>query len=420
MSDVLIIVDYQKDFADGAIGSERAVSICEKIENKAKSFLEKGGVVFCTMDTHGEDYMSTQEGKKLPVPHCIKGTDGVRLFGRLEAIVNENERAFTIAKDRFGSPDLPEAIRERLGDTPQSIEICGVVTDICVISNAVMLKSAFPEAEITIDASCCSGTSPEMHEKALDTMQSMQMTVINRNEQKPFSAAETAERIINRIRDIKEKTKARGFVIGISGGKDSSVAAALLAKSCGKDSVLGVMMPNGVQSDIEYSKDLCEFLGIPNITVNIEQAYKGLISALDQEPNKQTKTNIAPRIRMTVLYAAAQDRGYLVCGTGNASEKYIGYFTKWGDGANDFNPIGSLTTEEVIAVGEYLGLPQKLTRKPPTDGLCGKTDEENIGFTYETLNRYMKTGECPDAEAKAKIDRMHAVSEHKRIPIPVF
>lgn len=419
MTKILVVIDYQKDFTDGALGSPDALKFSREIEDKVSESLDSGDCVYLTLDTHGEDYMTTQEGRNLPVPHCIRGTEGIRLNGRLEEIVRGRDNAFKVSKDRFGSPDLPSVIRATAG-VPDEIEVCGVVTDICVLSNSVILKSAFPEARIWIDASCCSGTSRENHEKTLDLMGSIQIEVRNRGLRRPFDAKRVMDEIVEWLAEAKERTGAKGFVVGISGGKDSSVAAALLKRAVGAENVLGVLMPNGEQPDIADSEDLCRLLGIRSITANIAGAYNGVISALGKEPGSHTKTNIPPRIRMTILYAAAQDRGYLVCGTGNASEKHIGYFTKWGDGAFDLNPLGNLDTDEVIAVGEAAGLPERFTRKPPSDGLCGKTDEENIGFTYGDLNRYIKTGECENQETKEKIDRMHAASEHKRRPAPVF
>lgn len=227
---------------------------------------------------------------------------------------------------------------------------------------------------------------------------------------------------------------ARGIVIGISGGKDSTVAAALCAKAIGKDKVLGVLMPNGEQKDIEDSIEICEHLGISYRVVNIRPVYDAIYNMIRYSKNymanenidsffplsNHTLTNIPPRIRMTTLYAIGQEMGYRVCGTGNASEAYVGYFTKWGDGAHDFNPIANFTTDEVVALGHALGLPSHLVDKIPSDGLCGKTDEDNLGFTYKELNAYLHGNEIVDKEIVEKIEKLHIYNLHKRDPIPRF
>lgn len=235
-----------------------------------------------------------------------------------------------------------------------------------------------------------------------------------------FDAKTTTENIIEWIKQYKTSSNTNGFVIGISGGKDSAVVASLLVQAVGKENVLGVMMPNGIQPDISDSEKVCSDLDIPNMVVNINDAYNGILSQLGEIHNPETKINMAPRLRMTALYALAQERNYLVAGTGNKSEAYIGYCTKWGDTAHDFNPIANFTTEEVIAIGDYLGVTQSVVHKSPTDGLSGKTDEQKIGFSYDTLNTYINTGVCTDEATKQKIDAMHKSSRHKFEPIPNF
>ena len=185
-----------------------------------------------------------------------------------------------------------------------------------------------------------------------------------------------------------EETKA---VIGISGGKDSATVAALCCAALGKDRVIGVMMPNGVQSDIEDSKKICEFLGIKNYTVNIADAYNGLTRSIkdslgaDEVP-AQYKTNTPARLRMATLYGiAAMEGNARVSNNGNLSERLAGYFTLWGDGAGDFAPLANLYVDEVVELGLSLGLPEELCHKAPSDGMSGKTDEDNLGFTYAEL-----------------------------------
>lgn len=224
-----------------------------------------------------------------------------------------------------------------------------------------------------------------------------------------------------------ESGNAKGIVLGISGGKDSTVVSKLWADVIGADKVFGVLMPNGEQRDIKDSIEVCKTVGIKYMTVNISSAFSGLLNAVKYNcsdtvfsVSAHTQTNVAPRIRMTTLYLVAQELGYRVSGTGNASEAYVGYCTKWGDAACDFNPIASFTTDEVIAIGDYLGLPTHLTHKTPSDGLCGKSDEDNLGFSYETLNRYINTGELENPTTKEKIDKMWKYSRHKFDPIPTY
>lgn len=211
-------------------------------------------------------------------------------------------------------------------------------------------------------------------------------------------------------------------VCGISGGKDSSVVAALCVEALGKDRVIGVLMPNGTQSDIDDSIKLVDFLKIPNITVNIAEGVNGILNNLKEciGISEQTKINLPPRIRMATLYAVSQSVNGRVVGTDNASEAYIGYSTRWGDNVADLMPILNFTSEEVVAIGDACGLPYELTHKTPSDGLCGKTDEDNFGFTYEALNKYILTGECEDEVTKAKIDNLHNKNLFKTQPIPSF
>ena len=211
-------------------------------------------------------------------------------------------------------------------------------------------------------------------------------------------------------------------VIGISGGKDSSIVAALCVEALGKYRVVGVLMPQGVQSDIQASYDLVKHLGIKNIEINISEAVQDVLNGVRQYliTSKQTRINLPPRIRMATLYAVSQSLNGRVVGTDNASEAYIGYSTRWGDNVADLMPILHFTSEEVVAIGDACGLPYELTHKTPADGLCGKTDEDNFGFSYAVLNKYIRTGICEDEEVKAKIDQMHEKNLFKLMPIPAF
>ena len=212
-------------------------------------------------------------------------------------------------------------------------------------------------------------------------------------------------------------------VIGISGGKDSSTVAALAVAAYGRENVFGVLMPDGVQPDIDYSQALVEHLDIPHATINIHDAVQGVLKELEGAgitPSRQTTVNLPSRIRMSTLYAVAQSLpGGTVINTSNLSEDWVGYCTIYGDSAGAFSPLGMYTTEEVIALGRVLGLPEKFLIKPPSDGLTGLTDEDNLGFTYHAVNEYIRRG-VADPEIKAQIDAKHRVSRFKFETIPVY
>lgn len=238
-----------------------------------------------------------------------------------------------------------------------------------------------------------------------------------------FNAEKVKNDLVNWIRDFFEQNgKDCNAVVGISGGKDSSVVAALCVEALGPRRVIGVLMPCGVQSDIDCSKQLVEHLGIKYYTVNIKDAVDGMLNALpkDMEVTPQTKINLPPRIRMSALYAISQSNNGRVANTCNLSEDYVGYATRYGDGAGDFSPLSKLTVYEVKEIGKSLGLPMNLIEKTPIDGLCGKTDEENLGFTYATLDKYIRTGVCEDPDLKKKIDTMYKNNRFKLEPMPCF
>lgn len=211
-------------------------------------------------------------------------------------------------------------------------------------------------------------------------------------------------------------------VIGISGGKDSSVAAALCVEALGKDRVIGVLMPKGVQADIDAAYKLVEHLGIRHYEINIKNAVESLLGAMpkDLSLTEQTRINISPRVRMTTLYAVSQSCNGRVVNTCNLSEDWVGYSTRYGDAAGDFSPLCMLTVTEVKELGRLLGLPEELVEKTPIDGLCGKTDEENLGFTYAVLDRYIRTGEIDDPAIKEIIDRRHKANLFKLQLMPKF
>lgn len=236
-----------------------------------------------------------------------------------------------------------------------------------------------------------------------------------------FDAVKVKDRCVEWIRRFfEENGKGCNAVIGISGGKDSSVAAALCVEALGKDRVIGVLMPCGVQHDIDMAYLLVNHLGIKHYTVNIEKTLEAIKAEIPLELSEQSITNIPPRIRMTVLYAISQSHNGRVVNTCNLSEDYVGYSTRYGDAAGDFSPCSGLTVTEVKAIGRALGLPDVLVDKTPIDGLCGKTDEENLGFTYETLDGYIRTGKISDAEVKKAIDERHRKNLFKLRLMPHF
>lgn len=216
-------------------------------------------------------------------------------------------------------------------------------------------------------------------------------------------------------------------VCGLSGGKDSTIVAALCCEALGKDRVIGVMMPEGHQDDIDVSYAVARHLGIKTVVVNIGfsvnymlEGIGAAINSLDVDISTQTRVNLPPRIRMATLYAISQSMNGRVSNNCNLSEDWVGYSTRWGDSVGDFSPLANLTVTEVKAIGYELGLPAEFIEKVPSDGLCGKTDEDNLGFSYDTLDRYIRTGVCDDPVAKEKIDRLHSKNIFKMEPIPSF
>ena len=238
-----------------------------------------------------------------------------------------------------------------------------------------------------------------------------------------FDAKRIKNDCVDWIREFFEKNgKDCNAVLGISGGKDSSVAAALCVEALGADRVIGVLMPNGEQHDIDCAYQLVNHLGIKHYVINIKAAVDGVLSAMPKELalSPQTVTNIPPRVRMTTVYAVSQSCNGRVVNTCNLSEDWVGYSTRYGDSVGDFSPLSRLTVQEVKAVGYELGLPRELVDKTPIDGLCGKTDEENLGFTYAELDRYIRTGRIDDPAKKERIDRLHRDNQFKLQLMPSF
>lgn len=238
------------------------------------------------------------------------------------------------------------------------------------------------------------------------------------------------EQIIEWIREyFNENGPGCNAVVGISGGKDSSVCAALLVEALGKDRVIGVLMPQGYQHDMDVSLDLCKHLGIKYHIVNIGETYNSIVKAIEDDgvitreqmsSNKVFYSNTPARIRMSVLYGISALYNGRVVNTGNRSEDYIGYSTKFGDAAGDFGLLNDFLVKEVKQIGYELGLPKKFIEKAPEDGLTGKTDEDNLGFTYAVLDHYLETGEIESLELKERIERLHRLNLHKINPMPMF
>jgi len=236
-----------------------------------------------------------------------------------------------------------------------------------------------------------------------------------------FNAEKVKNECVQWIRDFFENNgKGCNAVVGISGGKDSSIVAALCVEALGRDRVIGVLMPNGEQADIDMAKLLVDTLGIKHFIVNIKDAVDGIINSIPFELSEQSRVNLPPRIRMSTLYAVSQSHNGRVANTCNLSEDWVGYSTRYGDSAGDFSPCSFITVREMKQIGRLLGLPDVLVDKVPIDGLCGKTDEDNLGFTYAELDRYIRTGEIDDMDKKARIDRMHVMNQFKLQLMPAF
>lgn len=229
------------------------------------------------------------------------------------------------------------------------------------------------------------------------------------------------------IKDYVEETHADGVVIGNSGGKDCATVIALATKALGKQRVLTISMPcNSIEADYEDAKLVSDKFEVPLLKIDLTKTYetlenelKGVVTPKEEWRDREAKINTKPRLRMTTLYYIAQNLNYLVIGTGNKCEATVGYTTKWGDNASDFNPIGEFTVDEVLEIARYLGVPEKITNKAPSDGLGGQTDEEKLGVTYKQIAEYIETG-TTEEKALEIIKRKESISEHKRKPIPIY
>ena len=238
-----------------------------------------------------------------------------------------------------------------------------------------------------------------------------------------FNAKKAKDDIVSWIKDWFDKNGSDCVaVVGISGGKDSSVVAALCVEALGKDRVYGVLMPKGEQHDIDVALALVNHLDINHTIINIKSAYDAIVNEINNniDLTKQAIINLPPRLRMSTLYAVSQSLNGRVANTCNLSEDWVGYSTRYGDSVGDFSPLSSFTVTEVKEIGRILGLPSIFVDKVPIDGLSGKTDEDNLGFTYDVLDKYIRTGICDDEETKKKIDTLHARNKFKLELMPIF
>lgn len=233
-----------------------------------------------------------------------------------------------------------------------------------------------------------------------------------------------AEGAVTWIKEYVKQIGAKGVVVGNSGGKDSATVIAMATKALGKEKVIAVSMPcHSISHDFEDAKLVADTFGVKFLKVDLTNTYnemeKEIQFAMGEELSKEATINMKPRLRMTTLYGIAQSLGYLVIGTGNLCEAMVGYTTKWGDNSADFNPIGNFTVDEVLAIGKYMGVPEKILEKAPNDGLGGKTDEEKMGIKYSQIAEMIETGITEENVKKEILKRYHA-SKHKRELVPVY
>ena len=233
-----------------------------------------------------------------------------------------------------------------------------------------------------------------------------------------------AKNAIEWIKEYVEKTKAKGIVIGNSGGKDSATVLAMAVKAIGKERVISVAMPCfSKETDLVDAKLVADTFEVPLLKIDLSSAYQEMENEINcQIPQGLTQEaiiNIKPRLRMTTLYGIAQTLGYLVIGTGNLCEAMVGYTTKWGDNSSDLNPIGNFTVEEVLAIGKMLGVPEKIFHKAPNDGLGGQTDEEKMGIQYRQIEEMIEKGSTEE-KAKQEIIKRYQNSKHKRRTVPIY
>ena len=236
---------------------------------------------------------------------------------------------------------------------------------------------------------------------------------------------EEMENAIKWIKNYVQNSGAKGIVIGNSGGKDSATVLAMAVKAIGKENVISVFMPcHSVNSDLEDAQLVSKAFDVKLLNIDLTNTYNQvtdeITKKLNTELSKESTINMKPRLRMVTLYAIAQTLNYLVIGTGNLCEAMVGYTTKWGDNSSDFNPIGNFTVDEVLEIGKMLGVPERVLKKAPNDGLGGQTDEEKMGITYKQISEVIETGSTDNENAKNEIIKRFKASNHKRNLVPIY
>lgn len=234
--------------------------------------------------------------------------------------------------------------------------------------------------------------------------------------QDTINPAYATNHIISWIKNwFEENGNGCNAIIGISGGKDSTITAKLCIEALGKERVIGVLLPTENDADEKTAERVVEYLGIKSYKINIGDILSAFYQSVHEkfQPSVQSKTNLPPRVRMSMLYFVSQTHNGRVANTCNLSEDYVGYSTRYGDSVGDFSPLSNYTVHEIRQIGDYLQIPKEFVYKTPADGLCGKTDEDNLGFTYEVLDKYIRTGICNDEKAKEKIDALHKKNQFK-------
>lgn len=231
-----------------------------------------------------------------------------------------------------------------------------------------------------------------------------------------FNTKKAVNHIISWIKEwFEQNGKHCNAIVGISGGKDSTITAKLCVEALGKERVIGVLLPTENDADEKTAERVVEYLGIKSYKINIGDILSAFYQSVHEkfQPSVQSKTNLPPRVRMSMLYFVSQTHNGRVANTCNLSEDYVGYSTRYGDSVGDFSPLSNYTVHEIRQIGDYLQIPKEFVYKIPADGLCGKTDEDNLGFTYEVLDEYIRTGICRNKEAKEKIDALHQKNQFK-------
>lgn len=417
MSSVLVIVDLQNDFCDGVLGNKEVGKAMESISRYVLT--NKGNYThyLFTLDTH------ERESYNEPFPiHCLKNSHGWHLISPLSRFQNKQGDEYIphpdicrniafVEKSAYGAKE--EDLLNSIPSDVKTIHLIGTATEYCVLENYKLLKKLFPNAEVAVIDDYCVGIDYEKSKEALKQMNTISIR---------FDPETLYQNLIQFIRDrFKNEfgfnTKA---VIGVSGGKDSSVCLKLLVDALGWDKVIPVLIPNGTQNDIACSYKICEFCDVRPVEVNIGAAYEALSKEIGEKLNTPNlpstyTTNTPARLRMTVLYGIAAIKGGIVINTCNLSEDYVGYSTKFGDSAGDLSLLSQLTCSEVIRLGEWMKIPDELIHKAPSDGMCGKTDEDNLGFTYDMLDFHIRHKSLIPEEVEKMIEKKHnhGATKHK-------